>query len=270
MKQTLSGLVRSYRRYCKCDKTQYLHWLATSLVIGFIFSFNLWGINSFNAMIGFGNWIKFSIYVFLALFSLDFGIRLGAVAFGYAPKYSNWKLGLFFSIFLVFVTNGGLFILSPGGFHFKPVEGLQIGKFKKGFVRKDMSYIIFLGFFFLVLYTALIKKFFPSIATEAIPVAFFIAFWSLFPYDLVLKYFIKECPISNFSYLVASTNSLFSFFTIIFLLLSFALISIPNFGGFITIFISIFIALIVFIVSYIYGYDPQKSLLNKLLQSHKK
>jgi len=261
MRHTLRSLVSANRRFGKWSKDQLISLLITSVVFGFIFSFRMWGgpDGNWDALIGILNWFSYSVFSFISIFIMHFGIRFAAIEMGYTPEYKKWNLGLLFSVSLIFLTNGFAPIIFPGGYHVKTTKGMQIGKFFKGLIYRDFGYIVFWGFFSLVLYSLLVRIFLPiEISAPIISISFAIAFWSLFPVDIFARIYSKACPISNGTYLFFCIPWAFGIFTVAFLILSWFFIIVV--GSFIAIFLSLFFAIIIYFIFYLI-YDPTSGIL---------
>lgn len=260
MRHTFRSLVVGYKRLGSFSFKEYIQLMVTSFVAGFIFSFRKWGDASGNWDLGIGIYHVFiyTLFSFLALFIMQFSIRFMAVMMGYKPSYSYWKLGLATNLFITFLTNGAAIFILPGGFDIQKVDAMQIGKFKRGILMRERGYLVFWGFFGLVVYTLLIKAIMPfAFAKEMIIVAYVIALWSLFPIDLLARIYMKDCPISNGSSLFFTNPNVFGVFAVSFLLLS----------GFFTIFLSaiwplilsIIVSFIIYVIFYTF-YDPSRKM----------
>ncbi len=256
MKSTFNSLVHGFIRYGKFSSKEILDMALISFAFGFIFSFRLWGDETtFSLAIGLYNLILFSLFSLFAILAMQFGIRFMAVDLGYTSKLEIWKLGMGFNLFICFLTNGLSIFLTPPGFELKRNLSMEVGKYNKGLVRVERAYLVFWGFFTLVLYTVLIKLIFPmKLAEEMTKVAYVIAIWTLFPLDFALKFFYKDAPISNGTTLLYGVKCYraFSIFTITFLVMS-AILSF-TLDGISALCIGLAISLIVFWASRIF-YD---------------
>lgn len=257
MRQSFRGLVHSVRRYGICTRKEAWSVFITSVVFGFILSFRMWG-DTFDPWLGVYNWTMFSIFSALGILSMMFGQKVMAYEMGYFVDYTHWKVGLTVNTFICFITNGFAVFLTMGGFHVRRNEGTQIGKNNWGILYLERAFIVFWGFFSLVLYTVLVKMIFPEgLAQPMTTTAYIIALWSLAPIDIVFKFFFREAPNSNGTCLFASRKLAFSLFTLVFLGIS----ALTNY--YFTAFWPVLLALILATVAYVVFYvflDPTKRL----------
>lgn len=258
MRNTFRGLVYAFKRHGFCSQSELISAIISSLVFGFILSFRMWGdVETFEVTLGIYNWLMFSIFSLFAIFSMIFGYKLMAYEMGYLAEYQSWKIGLTLNTFLCFLTNGFAVFLTFGGFDLKRNEGTQIGKNAWGVLYIEKSFLVFWSFFTLVVYTILVKMIFPlKIAISMTTTAYIIAIWTLFPMDLIMKFFFREAPNSNGTCLFFGSKS-FAVFTIIFLIFS----GILNyyFSAFWPLVISIIISAFCYFVFYMF-LDPTKKL----------
>lgn len=256
MRQSFRGLVYSMRKYGLCSKSEWLSVLFSSIIFGFIFSFRMWG-EVFDPVLGIYNWFMYSLFSALAILSMIFGYKVMAHEMGYLAEFKVWKTGLILNTFICFLTNGLAIFLTPGGFELKRNEGTQVGKFKWGILYTEKAFLVFWGFFSLVLYTMLVKLIFPlKLAVGMTTTAYVIALWSLAPIDIVFKFFFKEAPNSNGTCLIAGPKT-FALFVIVFLGISAGLNYIlPAFWPMI---VALILGLMFYVIFYGF-YDPKKKL----------
>ena len=142
----------------------------TILVFAFVISFKDWGDKTFNLAAGIFNLFNAILIVTLSMLVYDAGKRIWALIIGYRVEYQMWGIGLILSLVIVFLTNGNLWLLLPGGFVVHHMSGHRLGWFRYGINYFGIAMVAFAGslftlmliIFFKILYllvpNALIQK----------------------------------------------------------------------------------------------------------------
>jgi len=255
MKQSLSSVVHAYRKFGHYKKHEWIDIILSSIVFGFVFSFKMWGDETFNLFIGLYNWSLFSLFSFFSILVLNFGYKFMALKFGYNTEYKVWKKGLFLNLLVSFLTNGAAIFLIPGSFNISRNEALMSGKLHFGIEFKEKAFLVFWSFFALVVYVLLAKMFFPLNVAKAIATtSFIIAFWMLIPMDLLLIKMVKDFPPSYGTSILWSMWS-FAIFVVSFLVISALLVF--KLTSFWPLLISLLISIFIYFLFYLW-FDPRK------------
>lgn len=126
----------TYQKYFTFSAQEIRSLILTIIVIGFIFSFKEWGVEKFDLLIGLKNFVNASLIVGLAFFVHEAVHRYFALKVGLKAEYKAWTFGLILGIILIFISEGNLIFLAPGGIVISMLPGLRLGHF-----RYQMSYI---------------------------------------------------------------------------------------------------------------------------------
>jgi len=119
--------------------------VVSTLIIAFIVSFKEWGIDKFDLVYGIRNLLDSVIIVALALLVRISVEKIEALRRGYRVEFRVGLYGLLAGLILVFVSNGLLFLLIPGGIAIYMIKGLRLGRFRYGINRFEVAMIALLG-----------------------------------------------------------------------------------------------------------------------------
>lgn len=229
MRRTIRSTIYDFMRYGLFSKREIILIIVTGFIFGFIFAFRSWGDTTFDAGQGLYYWFLYSLFSIIPLAIMQLGHRFAAVHFGYIPEYNGWRTGLVTSLFFCFATNGYFIFLTPGGFTVDVHQGMKAGRFHKGVVFYEKSYMVFFGLLALVIYGGLVKllPLDPSTLGQITRIAFIIGAYSLLPVDLLTAIFHRSVilnkvviPPSNGSILLFGGRP-FAAFTIVFFFIAF-------------------------------------------------
>jgi len=129
------------KRYFPLEKSEKKGLILTLVVLAFIFSFRSWGIEKFDAALGFKNFFLTLLFVAIALAVRELTQRTIAVWLGYRAQYKAWLLGLVIGLVVTFVSNGRLIFLAPGILLLTHLETHRLGKAFYAFTMKHYGWI---------------------------------------------------------------------------------------------------------------------------------
>jgi len=252
---TISDVIHAYKKFGHYKKQEWISIILSSLIFGFIFSFKMWGDESFDLFIGLYNLTLFSIFSLFSILIMNFGYKFMALKFGYKTEYKVWRGGLIINLVMSFLTNGAAIFLTPGSFHISRNEGLMVGKTHFGIEFKEKSFLVFWSFFAVVVYVLFAKMLLPLKLAKAIATtSYIIAFWSLIPIDLILIKFVKNQPASYGTTILWPMWS-FAIFIVCFIFISAFLTF--RVDAFWPLLISLLISLSIYFLFY-FWFDPRK------------
>lgn len=139
---TYSDLLKKHFAFSKKEIKSIL---VTVLILGFIFSFRDWGIETFNLIIGLKNFISAILISALALLVHVSAQRMLALAKGYQIEYRMWIYGLLAALVICFVTRGYVPLVLPGGIMIYAIAGHRLGRFRYKMSSKDLGIISMAG-----------------------------------------------------------------------------------------------------------------------------
>ncbi len=135
----------SCRQHFSCSSKEALHALVTSIVAGFVISFDDWGAETVNVAAGIQNFILGTVFVLFALSIQIVAMKLVAVWKGYTVEYSMWKLGLLFSLLVTFLTNGIIPLFFTGSIDGNVIKRQRVGTYMPRFKNWEFGLISLAG-----------------------------------------------------------------------------------------------------------------------------
>lgn len=94
------------KRYFPFSKSELNSFLLIVLVFAVIFSFDKWGVDKFDFLLGIKNLLIALVIVLAGVFVHHAAQRIAALAFGYKAEHKVWWTGLLVSFFVTLLTNG--------------------------------------------------------------------------------------------------------------------------------------------------------------------
>lgn len=129
---SLRNTLDKINRYFWFTKTELAHFIILATLLGFIYSFNNWGENTFNLTEGLWNLIEAIILVGITIFIHHAGQRLAGIKLGYKTEQKNsWNLTAV-SIIVCIITNGAVRILLGSGTNTTLMQKHRIGEVRYG------------------------------------------------------------------------------------------------------------------------------------------
>lgn len=168
------------RTYYPFSRSEILTILLTIVALAFIYSFDLWGTDSFSAQTGFSNLTYFTFIIGVVLLVHHSGQRLYAVSKGYSVKQKLWWHGLVAGLLTIkFMGASGTIT----DFHTRH----RLGAMRFGPNLKDIAKICLAGpmsnifFAALVYFLSLIYVIPHVLAVDLINVSLLFAAWNMLP-----------------------------------------------------------------------------------------
>ena len=141
----MQELIARTKKYFRFEKQEIIQLLIVTLFTGFIFTFRDWGIESLDAGLGFTHLV---LAILLALIALFFRVsvqKITGFAFGFNSTFMLWWAGLIISLVLVFISQGYVPILLPGGIAMAMMVRHRLGEFRYGFNYWEQGIIAYSG-----------------------------------------------------------------------------------------------------------------------------
>jgi hypothetical protein len=215
----------AFREYGIPSRDEVLAMLATAVAGGFIYSFDKWGNETFDLVMGIKNLILYTIMCFLLISAIEVGRRFFAVKLGYKTEFQVWWVAILISVFCVFFTRGWLKFLIPGGFFIKEIPHLRLGHFQYRLKIIDITKVALAGIMGGVFFTVALS----GMVAWPITVMFMITIIaSLVPIDVPLKIATESTPHSAGSAIVFGSRPALVF-AIVLIAGSFILLKFLNF-----------------------------------------
>jgi hypothetical protein len=121
------------KRYSKLKPRELRASIITILIIAFAVTFNMWGPGA-EPDIGYGlsNLLIAVIFVAISFFGRLYLQKIVAFGSDYHAEYKMWSLGLLVMLLLVFLSNGRLWFIIPGGILIHYMQGHRLGWVRYG------------------------------------------------------------------------------------------------------------------------------------------
>jgi hypothetical protein len=126
-------LLDKIKRYFKFTPLELRSLIIAVLVVAFIISFAEWGYGTnFSFRIGVFNYFNAVLIVALSFLVHISVQRIWSLGTGYRLEWKMWSFGLLFGLIMAFLTNGGFWLILPGGFIVHHMAGHRLGWFRYG------------------------------------------------------------------------------------------------------------------------------------------
>ncbi len=159
--------------------------IIATFIIAFILSFREWGINKFDWIYGLKNLFNSAIIVALALLVRVSVEKIEALRRGYRLEWKMSFYGLLIGLILVFISNGLLFLLIPGGIVVYMIKRLRLGKLWYGLNRFEVALVALTGLLanvvLAILFKALMFVSASSLLHKAMVINVLLAVFSMLP-----------------------------------------------------------------------------------------
>ncbi|MBI4151544.1 hypothetical protein HY496_01125 [Candidatus Woesearchaeota archaeon] len=175
------------KEFLRFSRTEIVPLILSTLLIGFIFSFRDWGIESFDAVIGLRHFILVSMAAAISIFFRIACQKMFGLSQGYSAEFKVWWAGLLIMLLLSFLSLGRLPVILIGTVTASLMVKQRLGEFRYGFSYRDNALIALWG-----IYGNLIAALFFAIGLHAVPESYFfgkglllnlvMAFFSLLPF----------------------------------------------------------------------------------------
>ena len=165
--------------------------LLTSLVFAFILTFDEWGKETFDFVVGLGNLFLILIITAVSLFIKISVQKHFSKKRGFEAEFSPWVLGFVLGILLALITNGKFIFLAFGGLIFYIIEKLRLGEPRTNIDFALIGWLSILGPLTNIILAAIVKMlvFIPnSLILKIISVNFWMALYGMIPLPFVHKF----------------------------------------------------------------------------------
>lgn len=132
MNESFKSFWHSFKKYTAFSRKEINALVLGILIMGFIISFDEWGVESFDILYGLRNLLNAILIVTLAVLVKQVGQRASSIHSGFRPEYRPWMYGLIFGLILAFVSQGRIWFLVPGGLVVYHLAGHRLGSFRYG------------------------------------------------------------------------------------------------------------------------------------------
>jgi len=142
---SLEGIFDRVKRYFRFSMMEIWKYLIIAVVFAFVLSFREWGVDKLNVIFGLFNALNAFIIVIMSIMVHETAHRLYAIHIGYRAEHRSWKLGIFITLFLAFLTNGVVPFVAYGGVVIHHLAVQRLGKFRYGLNMFDHALISLMG-----------------------------------------------------------------------------------------------------------------------------
>jgi len=119
--------------------------IVSILITAFIVSFKEWGYRKFDIMVGLRNFFDAALIITLVMVVFNSGQRMFGIFRGFKVEYKPWIYGLIIGLVLVFVSNGNIWFLAPGGIIVYHLAGHRLGYFRYGLNYGHLGWVGMMG-----------------------------------------------------------------------------------------------------------------------------
>lgn len=133
-----------------------------------IFSFNKWGLETFDFITGIKNLVLAIFLVGISVLLHHVVQRLFAIYFGYKPEQRIWWLGIILGLILVIFSNGRLMVFAGSYVMIHMHTALRLGKFRYGPSIKTLGFVAMFGPLANLLFAGLLKAINTSIGSPVL------------------------------------------------------------------------------------------------------
>jgi Zn-dependent protease len=152
------NFVDKFKRYAPLESSEKRGLIITILILSFIFSFRDWGVEQFDAALGFQHFIITLVIVIIAMAIHELTHRVIALWLGYRSQYKTWILGLVIGLVVAFIYNGHWVFIAPGALIITHLTSHRLGKFWYDLNYKQLGWIGMSGAIANMLFAVLLKS----------------------------------------------------------------------------------------------------------------
>ncbi|MBI4148735.1 hypothetical protein HY490_05575 [Candidatus Woesearchaeota archaeon] len=128
----LENLRDKITRYFWFTPTEWRGYWLTVLVASFVYSFDKWGLTTFEPDIGLINWMTGALLFGFIIFIHHAAQRIAALHFGFQPEHYVWWYGLVGSLLIALLTNGYVKWYAMGGLMISLLPTHRLGRYRYG------------------------------------------------------------------------------------------------------------------------------------------
>lgn len=133
------------KKYFRFTKNEIKSLSILILVFAFIFSFNEWGEDKFDFVVGMGNFFVAILVVGIVVLVHDSGQKLAALKVGFRAETQIWWYGLIFALILCFISGGKIIFFAATGMWLHHMAIHRLGHFRYGPNVQAMGVIALMG-----------------------------------------------------------------------------------------------------------------------------
>jgi len=133
------------KKYFRFTKNEIKSLIIVILVFAFIFSFNDWGEDKFDFVVGMSNFFVAIIIVGIAVLVHDSGQKLAALKVGFRAETQIWWYGILLALILCFISGGKLMFFAATGMWLHHMAIHRLGHFRYGPNVQAMGVISLMG-----------------------------------------------------------------------------------------------------------------------------
>ncbi len=158
----MGDLSLNIKRYFRFSADEVRSIIIGIIIMAFIFSFDSWGVETFDLGYGLKNFFN-AILIITLSFLVHLSVqRIFALAGGFRVEYKNWLYGILIGIALIIISNGKVWFFAPGGLVVYMMAGHRLGSFRYGLNVWPVGVVgmvgplanLVLALFFKILFTA--------------------------------------------------------------------------------------------------------------------
>ena len=173
------------KKYFSFNRFEIRAFFLTTFILAFIWSFDKWGVKTFDFKAGLFNYVIALLLIGSALFVHHAGQKLWGLRKGFRVQQRLWWYGLIFSLLLVFLTDGKVKFLAASGIFM--LKGHRLGAFRYGTNIRTYAAICLAGPIANILFGTFFKQLViigllpASIGNPIFTVNMLFAVWNLIP-----------------------------------------------------------------------------------------
>ena len=128
-----------WRQFFRFSKQELYGIIGGILITGFIFSFRLWGGETFDWAVGLRNFLLTTLAAAISFFGHISCQKLYALSAGYIAEFKTWWAGLLIALVLAFVSVGHLTLVLAGTVSLVFMVKQRLGQFRYGYSVEERA-----------------------------------------------------------------------------------------------------------------------------------
>jgi len=155
---SMRNYIDKLKRYFAFSKEEWLSFFIVVIGMAVIYSWNDWGVESFDFSFGLKNLLIAIVLIAITVFVHHAGQRMMALSLGLRAEQKLWWYGILIGLILVVVTNGKIKFLAASGLvaYLLPIH--RLGAFRYGPNLTTLSKIALAGPLANMFFSALVKS----------------------------------------------------------------------------------------------------------------
>ncbi len=196
-----------FREYLELDSKELTYLIASTLVLGFCFSFRDWGFTTFDFGFGIRNLIITTLLVGISIFAHEVFHRSAGAEYKAKVKTISWKALLLFAVIATILTNGYIVFAAIWTITITPIILKRPGFGKANLGPRESARIALAGpliNFTIMIIAGLLLDVYPGnyILSKLVFINFWLAWFNLFPFFRVFSFLLlgAKRQLHNLSY----------------------------------------------------------------------